>query len=125
MVKNQSRQLVLVLALSIFIGEILIMLLFTQFEKIPALLSAFLDATLLIVFSAPFLYFFFLKPFKNLLDDLQNTKNDLRTISHAFESNEAIIIADQALKIIRVNKAFEKMTGYIESFTKNKKIDFF
>jgi len=45
---------------------------------------------------------------------LQKAKEDLRLLAITFESHEAIMITDSNNKIMRVNQAFTKMTGYTQ-----------
>ncbi|MRJ02829.1 MAG: EAL domain-containing protein [Epsilonproteobacteria bacterium] len=44
----------------------------------------------------------------------QSLRSDLEVLSRAFDAHEAITITDSSGKIIKVNKAFERITGYRE-----------
>lgn len=46
------------------------------------------------------------------INKLKTTEAELRIAATAFETHEAIIISDADANIIRVNRAFEKITGY-------------
>ena len=43
---------------------------------------------------------------------LEHTEQGLRVVSAAFETQDAIMITDQNVKILRVNQSFEEITGY-------------
>jgi len=53
--------------------------------------------------------------FLNLRQNEQKIKNELHIASYAFESQEAMTITDANANIIKVNKAFEEITGYKEA----------
>ncbi len=47
-------------------------------------------------------------------------KEELKLISHTFDTHEAIVITDKNGNIQRVNRAFEEITGYTEEEVKGK-----
>ncbi len=54
---------------------------------------------------------------------LQKAKENLRLLAITFESHEAIMITDSDNKIMRVNKAFTKITGYTQEDVLGKNPD--
>ncbi|MCX7172694.1 MAG: EAL domain-containing protein [Proteobacteria bacterium] len=108
-------RLILVLVGSIFVGELLIMLIFAALPPISPWLESFIDAGLISLFSTPILYFFVFRPMTRNIAELRQTKDQLRVTATAFETNEAIMITDADANIIRVNRAFERITGYSEN----------
>ena len=50
---------------------------------------------------------------------------ELRLTSYAFDTSNAILIADKSGRILRANEAFTTMTGFVISDIKDKKFDFF
>ena len=52
--------------------------------------------------------------FREMIDVLQKNEDNLKISATAFETHESIIVTDEHLKIIRVNKAFTRSTGYKE-----------
>lgn len=48
------------------------------------------------------------------LNEVKEAGLQLRIAASAFETNEAILITDANANIIRVNNAFERITGYSE-----------
>lgn len=106
--------LILVLVVSIFVGELLIMLIFAALPPISPWIESVLDPFLLSVFSTPILYFAVVRPMTRNISEIRQTKDQLRVTAAAFETNEAIMITDANARIIRVNRAFERITGYSE-----------
>lgn len=121
MVKNPSKRLFILLATSIFVGELIIMVVFERWlPKTSTKWSAFLDATLLLAITAPLLQQFLIKPITKLVSEFQQAKDKLRVTAQAFETDECIVITDAQLNILQVNKSFEKTTGFKESYVINK-----
>lgn len=112
---NSAKKLVLVLIGSIFLSELLIMAAFAMLPPIPTNIEAVLDATLISLFTTPFLYYFVFRPMTNHIDKQKQIETQLRVAAAAFETHDAIMITDAAASIIRVNQAFEQMTGYSEA----------
>ena len=86
-------------------------------HALPALspwLESFVDATLLSIFVAVLMYIFVFRNMKKTAADKFKAEEQLRLISVAFEMQEAIMITDANANILRVNRAFEKITGYSE-----------
>ncbi|MFA6312090.1 MAG: EAL domain-containing protein [Sterolibacterium sp.] len=106
--------LILVLVVSIFVGELLIMLIFAALPPISPWIESVLDPLLLSVVSTPILYYSVFRPMTRNISEIRQTKDQLRVTAAAFETNEAIMITDADARIIRVNRAFERITGYGE-----------
>lgn len=86
-------------------------------NALPALnpwLGSFVDASLLSIFVAVLMYIFVFRNMKKAVADKFRAEEQLRLVSVAFEMQEAIMITDANAKILRVNRAFEKITGYSE-----------
>lgn len=86
-------------------------------HALPALnpwLESFVDATLLSIFVAVLMYIFVFRNMKKTAADKFKAEEQLRLVSLAFEMQEAIMITDANANILRVNRAFEKITGYSE-----------
>ena len=78
------------------------------------LLESFVDAGLLSIFVAVLMYIFVFRNMKKTATDKFKAEEQLRLVSVAFEVQEAIMITDVNANILRVNRAFEKITGYSE-----------
>jgi len=111
---NSTKKLIFVLIGSIFIGELLIMIAFTIFPPLPNWIENLLDPALLSIFCAPLLYFFVFRPMTRHITEQKQTENQLRVAAAAFETHDAIMITDADANIMRVNHAFELITGYSE-----------
>ena len=114
MLKSPAKRLVLVLSASIFISESLIMLSLGFLPEQSVLSSLLLDSFGLVILTVPAIYFLVFKPITEYVKQLQSARNELRITSSAFEMHEAIMITDANQQIIRVNQAFEAITGYRE-----------
>lgn len=114
MARNTARRLVLVLVCSIFISEILLMLGLTLLPPMPLWQEVLIDATGLALVSGTFTYLFGFKPLTRNLRELKEAQQQLSITAAAFETHEGIMITDADANIIRVNKAFEQITGHAE-----------
>ena len=112
---TSPKKLISVLIGSIFISELLIMFAFSLLPQIPHNIEALLDATLISTLATPFLYFFVFRPMTKHIAKQKEIEDQLRLSATAFETHDAIMITDAKSKIIRVNRAFELMTGYREA----------
>jgi PAS domain S-box-containing protein len=108
-------RLIVVLITSIFLGELLIMLAFAALPSISPWTEAIIDAVLISIFCGPIVYIFVFRPMKGHISEINQTKSQLRTAAAAFETHEAIMITDANTNIVRVNRAFERITGYCEA----------
>jgi diguanylate cyclase (GGDEF)-like protein/PAS domain S-box-containing protein len=115
MISDSAKKLVFILIALIFIGELLIMLAFSILPPLPVWLENLLDPTLLSIFCSPLLYAFVFRPMTRHISEQRKTENQLRVAAAAFETHDAIMIMDMDANIIRVNHAFEQMTGYTEA----------
>ncbi|MFM9835205.1 MAG: PAS domain-containing protein, partial [Methylophilaceae bacterium] len=114
-VKNPASRLAAVLVACIFIGELLIMFAFDYFLHIPKEVENILDPTLLTIFCTPPIYYLVFLPMIKRMEAQQKIESQLRIAAAAFQTHDAIMITDAKSKIIRVNKAFEIITGYKEA----------
>lgn len=114
MAAKSARRLVLVLVSSIFVSEILLMVGLSLLPHMPLWKQALLDAVVLAVLSGTITYIFGFRPITQSMRQLREAQEQLRITAAAFETHEAIMITDANANIVRVNKAFEKITGYHE-----------
>jgi len=104
--------LLIVLAASVYIIELLVMFFLDTLPPMPKMSVFMLDAALLTTLTFPVFYFLVFRPLVRNITELQQAKDDLRTVSVAFESKDPILITDADANILRANKMFLKMTGY-------------
>lgn len=100
------------LATTIFVAEVLIMLLFTEMPPLSSWSKAVIDASLLLTLTLPVLYFIAFRPLKRFVEQHQRIEEDLRIASAAFETKEGIVVTDKNNVILRVNRTFSESTGY-------------
>jgi diguanylate cyclase (GGDEF)-like protein/PAS domain S-box-containing protein len=110
--KNLSLRLVIILISSIFLGELFIMWLFANVIKVSSSLEAILDSAFLTIFCIPIIYYFVFKSFNREIQVQKEMQAQLLLASAAFQTHDGIMITDANSKIIRINKAFEKITGF-------------
>ena len=125
MVKSPAKRLVLVLTASIFISESLLMLGLSFMPEQSMLSNILLDSIGLVILTCPAIYFFVFRPITDYVKQLQTARNELRVTASAFETHEAIMITNSHQKIVRVNQAFERITGYKESEVLDKAPEMF
>ncbi len=115
LVTNSIVHMILVIVTSIFASELLIMAFFASVPPISPWIESLIDAALLSMLCAPTLYLLVFRPMTRQIEETMKTKAQLRVTAAAFETNEAIMIADAHATIVRVNRAFERITGYSEA----------
>jgi diguanylate cyclase (GGDEF)-like protein/PAS domain S-box-containing protein len=113
--ENPTKKLIFVLVSSIFISELLIMVAFALLPNLPIWIEAFIDATVLSIFCFPLLFYFVFRPMTKHIADQKITENQLRAAAAAFETHDGIMVTDANTNIIRVNRAFQKISGYSEA----------
>jgi diguanylate cyclase (GGDEF)-like protein/PAS domain S-box-containing protein len=106
---------------SILLGEYLLMWIHTFIPRVPNQIATLVDAVILSVCCIPLLHYFFIRPTKKHTDTFKKAEEESRLASIAFNINDAIMITDISSNIIRVNQAFELITGYSEVEVKGKK----
>ncbi len=115
MITHSAKKLIFVLIFFIFFGELLIMSAFTVVPPIPTWIQTILDPALLAIFCAPILYKYVFQPMSKHISEQNKTEEILRVAAAVFETHDAIMITDVNANIMRVNPAFEKITGYSEA----------
>jgi diguanylate cyclase (GGDEF)-like protein/PAS domain S-box-containing protein len=81
-------------------------------SSVPAYFWEFLDPVLLTAIVAPVLHLWVLRPMKAQQLRLEQQKDELRIAAIAFESQNGMMITDPRGKIMRVNAAFTRLTGF-------------
>lgn len=113
MVTNSPIRLILALVGSIFAGELLLMGVFALLPLPSPWIEAFLDATLLSIFSAPILYFLVFRPITAHVSELKNAGEALRLAQYSLDhTQDAIFRMNREARIIYVNEAACHHLGY-------------
>jgi len=120
-IKNPASRLAAVLVACIFIGELVIMFAFEKFIHVSNMVENFLDPTLLTILCTPPIYYLVFLPMIKRIAQQEKIESQLRIAAAAFQTHDAIMITDANSNIIRVNKAFETITGYKENEVIGKK----
>ncbi|MEH6625695.1 MAG: ATP-binding protein [Motiliproteus sp.] len=79
---KEALRVVVSIALSVFIAEMLVMLILSQLEDLSTLTESIVDASLLTVLLAPALYFLVYRPLKREIKERRRAETDLRTSLH-------------------------------------------
>jgi diguanylate cyclase (GGDEF)-like protein/PAS domain S-box-containing protein len=124
MVTGSAKKLIFVLIGSIFIGELLIHVALSTLPTLPNWIESLLDPTFLSIFCFPLLYFYVFLPMASHISEQNQTEIQLRVAAAAFETHDGIMVMDSNFSIMRVNRAFEQITGYSEAevIGKNQRI---
>jgi len=104
--------LLIILTVSVFISEAVVMLLIEILPNQPKLVSIFLDSAILSVLLFPAFYFLVFRPLLVNIEERKRAEEELRITAVAFEIKDPILITDADANIIRANKKFLSITGY-------------
>jgi signal transduction histidine kinase len=98
------------IAIAIFIGETLVMLILAMLPPIPVLPEAIIDSTLLIVVTSPALYLFLFKPIIRHVKQREEAEQSVRKSRDLLQTvfngiSDPLILLDQEMKVRMINKA--------------------
>jgi PAS domain S-box-containing protein len=105
-------RLLVILTVAAFLEELLVLFFMDMLPPMPKTTAYLLDAVLLAVLIFPVFYFLVYRPMSRNIVELREAKENLRTVSVAFESKDPILITDAQANILRANKMFLKISGY-------------
>jgi PAS domain S-box-containing protein len=105
-------RLLVILTVAAFLEELLVLFLMDRLPPMPKTTVYLLDAALLASLLFPVFYFLVYRPMSRNIAELREAKENLRTVSVAFESKDPILITDAQANILRANKMFLKISGY-------------
>ncbi len=110
---DKPLRLLLFTAAAIFAAETAVILLLNYLPPKSTPVEALIDALVLGAFLLPVIYLYYLRPLQRSRDQFARTASRLELAEIAFrESNEGILVTDHANRIMRVNPAFTRITGY-------------
>lgn len=121
MIKHSaSFKFILLITGGLFISEVASMGIIALIPSISYFRLSIIDATLLILFATPLLYYFSLRPLLSVMAEReaeiiqrQEVEKQLRIQTTAVETAaNGIIITNKAGKILWANQAFARMSGY-------------
>ncbi len=104
--------LLVVLTVSVFLVETLVMLLLHMLPPMSKTASVLLDATLLSTLLFPIFYFLVFRPLLLNITERRQAEDELRVAAVAFEIKDPILITDAQANIVRANKMFLNISGY-------------
>jgi len=105
-------RLLVILTVAAFLDELLVLFLLDMLPPMPKVTAYLLDATLLAALIFPVFYFLVYRPMSRNIVELREAKENLHTVSVAFESKDPILITDAQANILRANRMFLKISGY-------------
>ncbi|HWR26432.1 MAG TPA: PAS domain S-box protein [candidate division Zixibacteria bacterium] len=109
-------QILIIIALSIFISETLVMILISKLPPLSMMVEAFLDASLLVILVSPMLYFFLFNPLILHIADRKKAEEELAESAKKYRmlieniQDGVIIIQDSRIQF--ANDAFAMVAGY-------------
>lgn len=99
-----------VIALSVFVGEMLVMFILSAMPELPVVLEAVVDSSMLIVVISPALYFFLLLPIirhvrrrEHAEASLRRNRDLLQTVFNGM--SDPLILLDEQLRVKMINTA--------------------
>ena len=108
---SEALAILLVVALSAFVVEALVMLALSALPKIPVLTEALIDAGLLVIFLSPTFYLLIYKPLKQKIDQKQHTELQLKKANSDLRSFNDIL--HLALTDSPLNEVLQKTLGQL------------
>jgi len=121
MIKHStSLKFILLITIGLFISEVASMGIIAFIPNISYVILSIIDATLLITFATPLLYYFSLRPTLTVISEREaeivqrrEVERQLRIQTTAVETAaNGIIITNKDGKILWANQAFAQMSGY-------------
>lgn len=110
---DNPLRLLIFTAASIFAAETAVILVLNYLPPQSTPVEALIDAMVLGAFLFPVLYIYYLRPMQRSRAQLARTSAKLELADIAFrESHQGMLISDRANRIVRVNPAFTRITGY-------------
>lgn len=103
-------RILVVIALSIYIAEIIVMLILAQMPELPILTEAIVDSTFLIILVSPALFYFLLLPIIRHVRKREQAEASLRKNRDLLQSifngiSEPLLMLDDELKVKMINTA--------------------
>jgi PAS domain S-box-containing protein len=105
-------RLLIILTGSVFVINLLVAMFLEILPPIPRIDIFLLDSTLLAALIFPIFYLLVFRPLLKNMTELRQAKENLRTVSVAFETRDPILITDAEANILRANKMFLNISGY-------------
>ncbi len=117
---STSLKFIILITIGLFISEVASMGLIALIQNISYLTLSIIDATLLILFATPLLYYFSLRPLLTAMNERevelvhrQEVEKQLRIQTTAVETAaNGIIITNKDGEILWANQAFAQMSGF-------------
>ena len=117
---STSLKFIILITIGLFISEVASMGLISLIPNISYITLSIIDATLLILFATPLLYYFSLRPLLNVMTERevelvhrQEVEKQLRIQTTAVETAaNGIIITNKDGEILWANQAFAQMSGF-------------
>lgn len=103
-------RILVIMALSVYVAELMVMLILTQLPPMPVLAEAFLDSTILIVLISPALFFFLFLPIIRHMKRREQAETSLRKnrdlLQNIFNGiSDPLLMLDDQLKVKMINAA--------------------
>jgi PAS domain S-box-containing protein len=100
----------LIIACSIFFGAVLVMLVLGALSPLSIMITAILDATLLLITIFPILYFFIFLSFKSQITKQKQAEDELNILVNRMP--DGVYKSTDDGKFIEINPAMVKILGY-------------
>ena len=116
---HSPLKLIVIIALSVFLIEALVMVFLFMVPGLPYLGGILLDPALVVVLLAPILYFFLFRPLLRLMNELNEYGRELKSERDKMHSylevaGVMILVLDAAGKVVLINKKGCEILGYGE-----------
>lgn len=114
---NRPFRLLVMTSVSIFIAEVLIMLVMSILPHFSVFTGAFVDALLLTILVSPFLYLFIVKPLRSHMAERERVDNAIRVSEEKYRSvvestDDSVYLLDRNSRYIYMNKKHKARMGF-------------
>jgi len=94
------KRLLIVTAASVFVGEVLVMLILAVLPPMPVLAEAFADGAMITVLAAPFLYLFLFRPMQQHIEIRSRAEEELDNINRHLKA----LVAERTENLAQTNR---------------------
>lgn len=81
----QPKHLLIVTAISVFLGEVVVMLILAALPPMPTFVEALADGVMITILATPFLYLFLFRPMQEHVRSRTKAEQDLRALNDSLE----------------------------------------
>ncbi len=111
--QDSPMRLFTIIIASIFIAEIIAMVVVSFLDSLPYYQTTLIDAGIMVILIFPILYWYSFRPLLQQIEKLQLAEKSLQLLSSVVEQTADTVVVTNCEGVIEyINPAFEQLTGY-------------